>query len=648
MTIRHYPWWPLSKVEAAWLHFTLHVRWKDLEDPSSWKSSRGDVSTLELSQPCAAELSRDHAKGESLLLTEEDADGHGPVWWATAVKRDIKHNFAHWLIFVLTCIGWIFGFSFLSKSLWYSSAANIGGEKNQSDLQFYGCTTTYWLRNADCGLDGQSCVPFASNVSVPFRCPNGCSSTTLGAARAVGAEIINWKPLIVGGGDVQQTYRADSWVCASAIHAGLFSDLKGGCGVLSLVGTYSDYEAKVANGLGSLSFNSTFPSSYRLERMDNGTGCSDDRWKGYFLNVVLSSFVGFVLQPKPIVFFWLLVCLGFWHVNMISEPRDFPPPIGVPFGDFLPTLFTAYAIWKLAVRFVWPAFNRLPIERTIWQLGFYWLGTLLNVVFASVPLNRLVASDLRSQPGALTSLIIIIIVVVIIVINQLRVVRKTGYLPKYLTLYITGGIIVGILAAVPGESLRLHHYIISLVLLPGAAFPTRLCLIYSSFLLGMFLNGVGRWGFDGLLQDVATVRGDGIISSDLPSFATQQATWAGVVANSTNTTASRGTVTWTPIPVNLTSSWDSFALLVDDVLRYQGTATSFNISSILSDYESDAAKNLTNSLNDVSVVSLSQQLASEPHYLRLAYVSQGQYGDFTQAATAFYNGTWIDAPPGAT
>ena len=165
----------------------------------------------------------------------------------------------------------------------------------------------------------------------------------------------------------------------------------------------------------------------------------------------------------------------------------------MPFGDFLPTLFICYAIWRLSIRFVWPAFRGLPIERTIWTLGLWWIGTLLGVVFANVPLNRLVASDLKEQPGSLTALIVIIVIVVLIVINQLRVMRKTGYLLKFLLCYVIGGIIIAILSAIPGEQLRLHHFIIALVLLPGTAFPTRLSLIYSSLLYGMFLNGAARW-----------------------------------------------------------------------------------------------------------------------------------------------------------
>lgn len=116
-----------------------------------------------------------------------------------------------------------------------------------------------------------------------------------------------------------------------------------------------------------------------------------------------------------------------------------------------------------------------------------------QVVFASVPLNRLVASDIRSQPGSLTALLIIIIIVLVIAVNQVRVIRSTGHLPKYLTLAIIGGLIIALLAAVPETGLRLHHYIIALALVCFCGFSTRLSLIYCAFLLGMYTNGVARW-----------------------------------------------------------------------------------------------------------------------------------------------------------
>ncbi|PWY97391.1 hypothetical protein BCV70DRAFT_167087, partial [Testicularia cyperi] len=503
---------------------------------------------------------------------------------------------------------------------------------------FLSCTATYWLRNAGCGLDGQDCAPFytdADQAGQAFRCPARCDDVTLLNPRSIGAELVNYVPLVVGGGDPDQTYRSDSFICAAAMHAGVLSNSRGGCGSVRLTGAYAGgYQSSRANGLESVGFDAPFPSSYRFEQLESTSDCEDQRWKGYVLNAVMTALVGLVLQPKRIVWFWTLACVGFWHINLISDPRDYPPPIGEAFGDFLPFLFGCYVIYRLAFRFVWPAFVGLPLEATFWTLGFWWVGVLLNVVFAKVPIQRLVARDIAQQPGSLTALIVIVVIVLAIAVYQIVVIRSTGYLPKYLSLYVVGGILIGLAAAVPGETLRIHHYIIALVLLPACAFPTRLSLVYVAFLLGMFTNGVARWGFDGLLQDTTVVQGDATGGTLLPDFNTSAADWA----------TSQGVVRWNPVPQSRSADFDGFNLLVDDVLRYSGAATSFNLSSLAEIFAKQAAVD-----GQTLEPTFNETVRTAPHYLRLAYTSNGSPGDFTRAATALLNNsTWIAPPDGAT
>lgn len=62
-----------------------------------------------------------------------------------------------------------------------------------------------------------------------------------------------------------------------------------------------------------------------------------------------------------------------------------------------------------------------------------------------------------------------------------------------------------VLSQLPGLELRLHHYILAIIFMPGTAFPTRLSAIYQGYLLGMFLNGVAAFGFDPILQTALDV-----------------------------------------------------------------------------------------------------------------------------------------------
>ena len=223
------------------------------------------------------------------------------------------------------------------------------------------------------------------------------------------------------------------------------------------------------------------------------------------MNVILTSFLFLLFRPKPIIVFWCLFAVGYWHIIIFSQPRDTPPTMSDAFADFLPGLFMAYGVWRVAFRFVLPTFMEMPLEATVLYIGPFWVGVLANVTFGKLPLNRLLASDVKSRPGALTALIVIVVLVLAVALNQARVIRKTGWLPHYLRWYFAGGLVLVVFALLPGLTLRLHHYIVALMLLPATAFPTRLSAIYQAFLLGLFINGGAAFEWDSILQTAAEV-----------------------------------------------------------------------------------------------------------------------------------------------
>ncbi|PWN38419.1 uncharacterized protein FA14DRAFT_159997 [Meira miltonrushii] len=678
LAIKHYPWWPLASVERGWQKITAPVAWKD-----PYHHKRNARQDVELAHGANSLQSGTHLSSK---VAEEDGD----PWWQ-GVKRDVRLNALHWCILALTLIGWVLGFSFLAKSLWYEGSV-VSSDGAQSDTVFYGCTTSFWTANSQCGYNGESCAPFSASSPYNFRCPANCQTTVLGSPRAVGDQLPAWVPLVVGGSNVSSSiessqagtdspyiYRGDSFVCAAAIHAGAIKKSKGGCGSAWLVGAYSGYEGVDRYGISSTPFNSTFPVSFYFDQGVHGEQCEDNRSHGYILNIILLAWIGFVLRPKQIVYFFTLVCVGFFHINFLSEPREYPMSVGDVFGDFLPTLFVAYALWRVNYRFTSQMLNKIPIEGTIWVQGFYWIGVMLDIVFVNVPLSRLVLSDIQDEPGALTSLIVIIVIVLVLAINQIRVIRKTGYLPKYLSMIIIGGILIGLLAAVPTTGLRLHHYIIALAIIPFCAFETRLSLIYSAFLLGVFLNGVGRWSYDGIIQDVAVIRGSATSGSTLPVFLAASnfvgvtpfnGTTPTVINTSSNLTqlseSMSGLVNWEPIPSNQTDQWDSYQLLIDDVLRLQSSQTYYDLGTLANNFIAFNGTGATSSLSSIELANTQSNftfypggqdpsnilatLVSQPHYLRLAYYNSisGNLGDFTRAATVYFNGTFISPPDGAT
>ncbi|KIY45754.1 hypothetical protein FISHEDRAFT_66807 [Fistulina hepatica ATCC 64428] len=504
-------------------------------------------------------------------------------------------------IFAVFCAAYIISLSFFIRTQSFLTPSS----------SYIGCTSTYWLANDGCGLNGEECEPF-SNSTFDFRCPSQCMSVILQNPRTIGAEEMAYVPLIVGGGDDLQTYRGDSFICAAAMQAGLFSDSRGGCATLSLIGNYTNFIGRTAHGLYSIGFPTIFPLSFRFEDTTTLTHCRDLRNFALAFDIIITCILMMILRPHPLALFWCLVCIGFWHVSLFSQPQSSPPNISTAFEMFLPALFICYGFWRLAFRFTLPLYRRAPIEWAIWYLAPFWAGVLTNLTFDKVPINRLTASDIHQRAGGITALVIIVVIVALMVFNQIRVIRKTGWLPHYFKWYVIGGLVVIVLSLLPGLELRIHHYIIAMVLIPGTAFPTRLSAIYQGFLLGTFLNGGAAFGFDSILQTAAELQQDATSGSALPSF----------VSNSSNWNASipwdQQVIAWHPLP---NSDWDGFSLLVDDVERYVGTALSFSL----------AAFN-----------------ASLQHFFRLALTEDGSSGDYTHAAILFPNGTFVDPAPGAT
>lgn len=295
------------------------------------------------------------------------------------------------------------------------------------------------------------------------------------------------------------------WNFHSPFNSGIISNSRGGCGSLALTGNFTEFLPLVANGLTSIGFDTVFPLSFRFLGSTPLSHCDDMRDDALAFNILITCLLFVVLRPKPIILYWCLVCIGFWHVVLFSQPQGPPPPLDIAFGSFLPALFIAYAFWRLAFRFVFPVFSKIPLEGCILYLGTFWVGVLSNLIFDKIPISRLTSSDLHKRSGAIAALLIIILVVFVIAVNQVRVIRKTGWLPFYLKWYILGGLVVLVLALLPGLQLRVHHYITAMVLIPGTAFPTRLSAMYQGLLLGMFLNGGAAFGFDSILQTGADV-----------------------------------------------------------------------------------------------------------------------------------------------
>lgn len=365
-----------------------------------------------------------------------------------------------------------------------------------------------------CGLNGNDCRPFSAST-VAFRCPASCRATKLTSPHTVGNETHSYGPLVVGGsqdGSSPPVYRADSFVCQAAIHAGAVSDADGGCGVVKLEGAAHNYPASYSRGIFSLGFPSTFPKSFSFVNLDSSkaTCPNDPRWPLLGLTVAV-VFVLWVFCTSPAVLFFSTFFIVFSHTGMVSDPPSYPYFADLAsslLSRLLPASFVAYVLYKFcALPLLDPISSpEFQLTKTFLFLPPLFFAALNNYTFAKlIPLQRLTPYDIQRQPGAKVALALVIPTIIAIVLSQAWRIRQGGLMPRYLKIYGTMVIVLLILLPLPGLRLRIHHYILAILFMPGTAFPTRPSLIYQGLLLGLFINGVARWGFASIIETPASL-----------------------------------------------------------------------------------------------------------------------------------------------
>ncbi|ODQ64530.1 hypothetical protein NADFUDRAFT_14095, partial [Nadsonia fulvescens var. elongata DSM 6958] len=434
---------------------------------------------------------------------------------------------------------WIFLFyQLLSNSL--LEPANVNGQS----VQLVGCgqVDDVWKGiNQACGVDGKICEPFDDRTFL-FKCPAGCAKGSWTySAKPVGNFSSIYRPYVIGG---DNKYRADSSICGAGVHQGVISNRKGGCARIRFKGFnpagFRGYKGK--GGVESIGFDSFFSASfsfdsYLIREKEWVDGCSDLRFFIIGVNIVLSLVFGyFVVSPQ--FFFWTLTFMGFWMVVFVSDPpvnlegsspEIWSKMISLGFRRLLPTTITSYVIYHFCVSRTLENLDA-SLSRSLLWVGGFWLGLLENYTFESLPIDRLIISDINKQPGGWAAVIFLLILVIVASLNQAYTMWYSGKLKSYLILYgcLAGGVFI--LTLIPGQTLRVHHYVIALVLLPGTSFQTTPSLLYQGILVGLFIFGVARWDFDSILQTTDELRrGDSSLLSGIPSFISFNATSGAIL-----------------------------------------------------------------------------------------------------------------------
>ncbi|KAL2016619.1 hypothetical protein VTK56DRAFT_3237 [Thermocarpiscus australiensis] len=483
-----------------------------------------------------------------------------------------------------------------------------------------GCGSAYWLSGNGCGLDGIDCRPFVDG-GYPFRCPANCASYQVLNPHAVGDQEIIYRPLVVGGppssGDGPAIYRGDSFICGAAVHAGVVSDADGGCGVVKLVGTQSDFNSSARNGIASVGFDSYFPLSFTFEQ---GIKCDarDMRWPLLAVSVVFTA-VFSLFVTSPALFFFPVFSVLYWTVGLATDTpnyADIPSLFSLEIGNYLPAMFVAWVMYdKMGIRRTLKGLTA-QVEKTVLWLGAAWVGALTNYTLDFIPIQRLTPHDLDQQPGAHAALAILVILLAAIAAVQVWFFQREGRLIRFLKVYALLGIGLIICLVIPDLSLRIHHYVLALLLLPGTSLQTRPSLVYQGLLVGLFINGIARWGFDPILQTAYALQGDAPMETPLPSIL-EPIIALGEANHSI-------TFTWNPPP---DSFYDGISVLVNDVERFReyfddGVSTTSNITWVR---DADLEVN---------------------EYFRFAWMQGSKRGDYTKAGKWDALGQWAQMPPG--
>lgn len=434
--------------------------------------------------------------------------------------------------------------------------------------------------------------------------------------RTVGAEFVIYKPLVVGGPSDMHTqqdheifYRGDSFICAAAIHAGVIENTSGGCGILSLLGRKSSYSSTQHNGITSLGFDSSFPMSFEIKPLnEQNSRCLDLRW------VILTASVLFTLTislctTSPAAFYFSVFTVIFYQVALVSDTpnlEDYSSLLQMALSRFLPAIFVAFVIFVVCAQKTLTGLEA-QIEKTLLWLGGCWFGALENYTLDKLPLQRLTPRDF-SQPGAVIVFLVAISFISIAAVYQARVLWLEGRFNQFLCLYACLACGLVLLSLIPGMNLRIHHYILALILLPGTATQTRPSLLFQGFLLGLFINGVARWGFASILETDAYLARPGQTGSPLPAFSTP-------IIDGLNITF---TFNFTH---NIAKNWDGISMQVNDVERFRWFK--HNTSAVLS----------------------WTRTQDEPLYFRFGYYRIGlmngiSQGDYTPPGTWSRDGSW--------
>lgn len=430
----------------------------------------------------------------------------------------------------------------------------------------------------------------------------------------VGSQSILYRHFVIGGpkdssplGYSEGSYRGDSQICLAAIHAGVIENSRGGCGIFTLLGEKASYSGTERHGIASIGFDSSFPMSFAVKAIEGqNNACIDLNWIVLALSVTVTAIIS-LATASPAVFYFCTFTIIFFQVALLSDAPDFEDYLSVVqsgLSRFLPAMFIAIVVFILCVQ---KSLHGLEaqLEKTILWLGGCWFGALENYTLDRLPLQRLTPRDF-AQSGALAVLIVLIGLLTIATVIQAWSLWIEGRLPRYVALYTILACCLSVLSQLPGLNLRIHHYILALLLLPGTAIQSKLSLLFQGFLVGLFINGVARWGFASILETDVSLARLGPMGTPFPAVPVPTIQGSNISFNF----------------AELSEEWDGISIRVNDVERFRW-------------FQTDGHPSLS------WTRSKDEPLYFRFGYLRIGFIEGILQGDYTKAGMWARNNSWI-------
>jgi hypothetical protein len=413
-------------------------------------------------------------------LPQEDIEDESTIFRVIRALHNPENRRVVWLTyFMLATFVFIIAFVFQVFAAWTSEGSPVNLKCSTADY------------SGDCGIDGLSCGPFRAKWK-PYRCPDKCGYNQVSTKYRY-ADVVGSNP-----------YKGTSPVCRAAIHAGVIPLSGGGCFKLREVGSQLSFQGSSKNGISTKYERMWFPLTYEVAPVASRY-CSDITLPVLLPLLVIFFVVAALLKPPPEYLFFILIVLGYWYVALGAAPHyyginganNFLSSLG---NDFIVVLAISFFLFKVAGQYAIPPPDNF--KSTILAYVLPYLLLLHQSYFIYFMPDFELTTDSFKEQGAsgLIAIIIVVVLFAFLVVYHAYVIYKTDNWKLILAVYLPIILLITIASSLASSTheFHLHHSWLGVLAVPLTGFPTLPSAIGQSVLLGMFVNGVGNWGWETL------------------------------------------------------------------------------------------------------------------------------------------------------